>query len=242
MNLLLALVLSILLISCSDKGSGPTGADLISSVTLVSSESQEVSSSAISSSEMKSSSSHDLGSPTSTTPTIPNPVFGTLTTSDNAYATVVIGAQMWMAENSREAPISGRYWTYQSNSEDQGRYYDFEAAQSACPEGWHLPSIAEFNVLLGAVGGTSVAGQALKSMDLWTSVPGLNTYGFNARPSGYYDGFAMNNIGSNVSFWSTDSDPARDTFGYYLSMNVTDQTANLYSYKKSFGYSVRCLK
>lgn len=70
------------------------------------------------------------------------------------YKTVQIGNQIWMAENLNYE-IEGS-WCYDNNPEyaqKYGRLYTWEAAMKAAPEGWHLPSMAEFETLLAAVGG-----------------------------------------------------------------------------------------
>ena len=50
-----------------------------------------------------------------------------------------------------------------------------------CPEGWHLPSKADFETLLDSVGGQLVAGKVLKFQSGWNnSGNGTGSYGLYA--------------------------------------------------------------
>ncbi|MFA8434967.1 MAG: FISUMP domain-containing protein [Marinifilaceae bacterium] len=82
------------------------------------------------------------------------------------YQTVTIGNQTWFAENlAYEIPgkhitkdslwkINRTYdgWCYydndKSNGSKYGILYQWEAAKAACPEGWHLPTTQEWQVLV----------------------------------------------------------------------------------------------
>ena len=114
-----------------------------------------------------------------------------------------------------------------------------------CPEGWHLPTKAEFETLITAVGGQSTAGKVLKSTSGWrwnnSSVNGSDAFAFSALPAGhrggggYYDG-----EGNGVDFWSStegNSDYAYSMYLYYI-----NDVAYLSDDYKYYGYSVRCLK
>ena len=125
--------------------------------------------------------------------------------NDRTYRTVKIGKQTWMAENLN-LEMKGAYcYDYDSRKCDEyGRYYDWPTAvgkpdctykdtcgvapvvQGVCPDGWHLPSLEEWDALFEFVGGDFVAGAKLRSINGWSysKVDGSDTYGFRALPGG----------------------------------------------------------
>jgi uncharacterized protein (TIGR02145 family) len=177
------------------------------------------------------------------------------------YKTAKIGNQTWMAENLNYATSSGS-WCYGeggevydgnesvtlSNSEIQanwakyGRLYDWNTAKTACPTGWHLPSNAEWDELMTAVGGYSTAGTKLKSKSGWNdNGNGTDDYGFSALPGGlrYTDG-SFGNAG-NIGDWWTATEFGSGV-AYFWNMFYIFDDVDEYDSSKDAGYSVRCVK
>ena len=113
------------------------------------------------------------------------------------YKTVKIGSQTWMAENLRyntgaDCAIFDDYKCCNEKGLEycKEKFYSSIAASTACPPGWHLPSQAEFDTLINAVGGPSEAANSLKSTSGWfpdwngLKWNGSDGYGFNAEPVG----------------------------------------------------------
>lgn len=84
----------------------------------------------------------------------------------------------WMAQNLNVEMAESRC-QYDSDTDCQryGRLYTWEAANKACPAGWHLPSDEEWYVLASLYEGVDSAGQHLKS----TSLGGTNKSRFNIK-------------------------------------------------------------
>lgn len=115
--------------------------------------------------------------------------------------------------------------------------------QGICPDGWHLPTHAEWQTLFTAVGGSSTAGSKLKSQTGWKAYSGItneDAYSFSALPAGYYHGGAFFIVGNYVSFWSS-TEYSRDG-AYGMSLLYDDDNGYLYNRGKIAGFSVRCLR
>ena len=115
-----------------------------------------------------------------------------------------------------------------------------------CPENWHIPSLNEFETLIGSVGGDVVlfrstsgvpdVGRMLKSSVDWN---GNDEYGFSLLPAGGLDG----GFGYDIDLWTSTE--------YYSSMNGRAFYVWFSGYSNSVGYSrkekfyrtfVRCVK
>jgi uncharacterized protein (TIGR02145 family) len=180
------------------------------------------------------------------------------------YKTVTIGSQTWMAENLNYETANS--YCYNDSTEyctKYGRLYIWAAAMDSvgtwstngkgcgynktcsptypvrgiCPEGWHLPTKAEFETLFTAVGGQSTAGKVLKSTSGWNSSGnGTDAYAFSALPAGNrYSG-----EGDYAYFWSS-TEYASD-IAYYMGLGYGGRAELGHSYKYDGWYSVRCLK
>lgn len=81
------------------------------------------------------------------------------------------------------------YGNETKNCEFAGRYYDKKTIAEICPQGWHVPTQVEWEVLIETVGGFDIAEKMLKSNSGWkfdsTSNAGTDDYGFSAIPAGY---------------------------------------------------------
>ncbi len=163
----------------------------------------------------------------------------TLTDIDgNTYKTIRIGDRVWMAENLRVTrdragnPIPTYcYDDKVENCDVFGRLYTWEAALKAVPDGWHLPSDAEWKELVDHLGGSDDAGRKLAA--------GGST-GFEALPAGGAD-FRGNYLYRNeyALFWSsTEVDEQR---AYHQDVG-RDRTSRHFAARKGARVSVRCVK
>ena len=169
-------------------------------------------------------------------------VYGTLTDPRDGkiYKTVVIGTQTWMAENlNYEISDSWCYGNKEENCEKYGRLYTWAAAMSAVPNGWHLPTNEEWDILAANVGGEANAGTKLKSKNGWNSGNGTDDYGFAAFPAGRRHSDSFYDVGSYANFWTAienSSAAFTRSFGTGASMY-----SGIYN-KTDYAFSVRLVK
>ena len=201
------------------------------------------------------------------------------------YNTVTIGEQVWMAENlaylpSVVGPATGSdtdpyYYVYgfdggtvaeakaTANYITYGVLYNWPAALTACPSGWHLPSDAEWTQLEeyliangynydGTTTGNKIA-ISLASATGWyystnTGAIGNTDYpeyrnksGFSALPGGYrnYNGTFLI-IGSCGLWWG--STQASTYLAWFRNLVYGYSYVVRAGYGKDFGLSVRCLR
>ena len=164
------------------------------------------------------------------------------------YVTVTIGSQTWMAQNLNfKMDSSFCYENVDANCAKYGRLYSWAAAISACPNGWHLPSEAEWRTLFNVVGGYAIAGAMLKSTSGWYKTGNnFDSFGFSALPAGIRDGHGTiyyHGEGNVALFWSSTDSMADDSGAYYYLYLEEEDDARLDYYRdKNDGLSVRCLK
>lgn len=226
-----------------DPSTAPVRPSSSSSVTSVSSSSVESSSSEASSSS-QSSSSETSGSSSSVVPEDPSSVVtGTMTDNRDGqtYKTVKIGDQVWMAENLNFETDSS--FCYNDSAEycaKYGRLYVWTAAMDACPSDWHLPDLAEWRMLLAAVGGDSIAGMKLKSTSGWNSDGnGTDDFGFTVLPAGGWG--SKDFVGEAAAFWTSEWYGEYDDYAYGIRL-YTDTIVRKFYSNKYIGSSVRCVK
>lgn len=76
------------------------------------------------------------------------------------YDIVTIGTQTWFAENlnfDTGDNDSICFFLDETNCFIYGKLYEGTVAQTICPDGWHLPSIEEYQILIDYLGGLEVA-------------------------------------------------------------------------------------
>lgn len=155
------------------------------------------------------------------------------------YRTVKIGNLVWMGENLNFRADNS--WCSEDDvlrCNQYGRLYDWNTARDACPNGWHLPSRIEWDDLVQATGGSTVAGRKLKSRTQWN---GMDDFGFSALPGGYRDDQSSITHVDETGFWWSATESESGT-AYYRAMNST--SANVVdrdTRHKGEGFSVRCV-
>jgi uncharacterized protein (TIGR02145 family) len=164
------------------------------------------------------------------------------------YLTVQIGQQQWMAENmAYESESPGAIYREDTPFLDAfGRYYSWEVALEVCPEGWHLPSEDEWDLLAESLGGHKEAGGKMKRISMyWTAEidSTSNSSGFSALPAGFMEtpeDVTFTFMGDLGLFWTAGEKNRSDAFLRYVDIE-SDHLKDGSGGKES-GLSVRCLK
>ena len=168
-----------------------------------------------------------------------------------SYGVVKIGEQTWMAANLN-FETAGSFCPEgdSRNCKRLGRLYSWAEAASVCPEGWRLPTKADFEKLIaemlkgGVASSKGDAGAALKAKDGWFKKGnGSDVLGFKALPAGFRgaDG-KFDGIGGYAYFWSaTEDDEFPESLAYYLFLSFSSDAASLNAFAKEDYRSVRCV-
>ena len=158
-----------------------------------------------------------------------------------SYKIAKIGKQTWMAENLNfNAKGSECYDKKADNCAKYGRLYNWNAAKQACPEGWHLPSDAEWSTLTDFIGDD--AGKKLKAKSGWDrGGNGTDNYGFSALPGGLdFSDNQFNNVGSLGRWWSSTENRSQLVWGQGIDFN--SNFVGRYEFPTSTLFSIRCVK
>ncbi len=184
----------------------------------------------------------------------------------NIYHTVTIGNQVWMVENLRYLPsvvgpdtsseTTPYYYVYgyngtsvtdakaNANYKSYGVLYNWVAAQTAVPAGWHLPTDAEWTQLTNYLGGENVAGGKLKETSTihWISPNegATNETGFTALPGGRCVYGTFIDLRNDGVWWSASD------YIYWCAlareMGYNYSNVNSHIYDREVGASVRCIR
>jgi uncharacterized protein (TIGR02145 family) len=195
---------------------------------------------------------------------------GVIDSDCNNYNVVIIGNQIWMAENLKTTkyndgtPIplitdntawgnltTPGYCWYDNDQatygDTYGALYNWYTVETGklCPVGWHVPTHAEWTTLCDYLGGEYVAGGKLKEecYEHWNSPNegATNETGFTALPGGHR--FKDGTVFVHMGssgYWWTTTEYF--TYVYYWAMSADESNLFHYDAYKEFGYSVRCLK
>jgi uncharacterized protein (TIGR02145 family) len=186
------------------------------------------------------------------------------------YKAVTISNQTWMVENLNvnvflngdtipEAKSVNDWisaskneqaaWCYYDNTisdgQSLGKLYNWYAVndkRGLVPEGWRVPSKADFSQLIENMGGEKLAGAKLKSVNIWSEKgKGTNESGFTALPSGmrqFNGGFSNK---TDYSYLWSSTDRVKDN-AWYFGLSDKNAIAKTFFSQKGNGFSIRCIK
>jgi uncharacterized protein (TIGR02145 family) len=190
-------------------------------------------------------------------------------TSAVCLPTIVIGTQQWMNKNldvafykngdpipqvtdgATWAALTTGAWCYYNNDSTLGNtygklynWYAVNDTRGLAPQGWHIPSDAEWTTLSTSLGGEAVAGGKMKEAGTlnWASpnTGGNNNSGFAALPGGFRQNAQFGLVGSWGSWWSFTPVDDTNVWGRFILNNDGFLGRGLTA--KTYGYYVRCVK
>ena len=178
----------------------------------------------------------------------------------NTYKVVRINNTFWMAQNLKNSQgmtpltstqLPGAWSTstacccyYAGNSsypayKEMGLLYNSVAMKkNLCPDGWHVPTAAEWKEMVDFLGGENVAGGKLKDKDNATywknNIGATNETGFTAQGSGYMSNGIASFFQLMGMYWTSDMKVYEVE---NASTRVKTEAGNAQN-----GYSIRCIK
>lgn len=197
----------------------------------------------------------------------PDLTYGSISDIDgNAYKTIQIGSQTWMAENLKTTKFNDNttvpfvtevtiwsalstpgYSWYNNDSIAYGALYNWYSVNTGklCPTGWHVPSDAEWTGLTTYLGGDSIAGDKIKEEGIlhWIApnTGATNESGLTGLPGGYRNDIGtFGNVKKIGYWWSSTSFNTVDAYYRFISSDYEPVIRSNSSQKG--GFSVRCLK
>jgi len=183
----------------------------------------------------------------------------------NVYATIDVGSLRWMSENLRtghyndgipiikvdnqeetEVSKNGVFSIYdddEQNDQVYGRLYNGHAVLTGklCPDGWHIPTDAEWETLIQAMGGEQIAGRHLKSKSgslAGADILSTDSVGFSALLGGVR-GDKYSQIGQYGVWWT--STTYLISMAWYYSLGVDSDFIGAHYAELNHGFSCRCV-
>ncbi len=166
------------------------------------------------------------------------------------WTNLTTGAWIWSGNNSTTGAVYGKLYNLYALTDPRG----------LLPNGWHLPSFAEWITLSNTLGGRSVAGGKMKVLGtanwITPNTGANNSSGFTGLPGGAVSasgtGTATSvwslNAGSSIGVWWAGTSNAMrlnnnnallDTGSYFTGIRIINTTSTFTKYR---GLSVRLVK
>ena len=203
--------------------------------------------------------------------------YGTMTDQEgNVYKTIVIGTQTWMAENLRTTKFRdgtgipnigygkwqiyepGVYCSYNNNTDPvsiatYGRLYNWYTVtnnHNIAPNGWHVPSDAEWTTLINYLGGEAVAGGKMKETGtthwITPNTGATNESGFTGLPSGLRGSNvpepSFSFMGEGSYYWTSTEPGPNYAVGNFCRLSCDMTSVYRYDSYKMQGFAVRLVK
>jgi len=190
--------------------------------------------------------------------------------TSQSISSVTICNQVWMNKNldvstyrngdpipevtdtAQWANLTTGAWCYYNNDPANGaiygklyNWYAVNDPRGLAPQGWHIPTDAEWTTLSTLLGGDAAAGGKMKTTGTtrWTTpnTSATNESGFAGLPGGarYYDG-TFSTVGGYGYWWSATEN--NSTKASFRRLDYDNGSLNSYNNRKIIGFSVRLVK
>lgn len=178
----------------------------------------------------------------------------------NKYATIKLGEQTWMQQNLRvfHSPSGEEIeaFIYENDStllETYGCLYTWhtvmngsteEGSRGICPEGWHVPSDADFKQLEMFLGMNETEANATniwRGTDVGTKLKNGGTSGYNALLCGRRSPSGRYSLAGRMEYMWTSSEYGNNGWRRCLDLYAND-VGRWNTFSKDYGFSLRCVK
>lgn len=176
------------------------------------------------------------------------------------YWAINLDGTEWMSQNLGWRGAGAPFYNAEVMANVLGQYYSWEAAQTACPEGWRLPTDEEVKALALSFGGvedenggmTGIAGDFMADLyfngetlwPYWPQIQITNATSLYMIPTGYavVDGsmYLFSEMESYSVFWTASEQEGKGVYRYIFE----DQNNLMFGLgsKTGFAAPVRCIK
>ena len=168
---------------------------------------------------------------------------------ESEYYYIPLGELDWFRNNLAWTGEGLAYENADVTSYPLGRYYTWDEAMEACPEGWRLPTNEEW-AFLGEDAGPLMCDAYLNSKKMWEFWPGVkrtNTLSLAVIPSGYALPAITTPIYKRLydyaAFWTSTVSEEDSRMAAYRYIYVEEnEVRSAYAEKGSLALSVRCVR
>ena len=120
--------------------------------------------------------------------------------------------------------------------------------QGICPNGWYLPSSAEWRNLIETVGGSTAATKLKTASGWYDDGNGTDEYFFSLLPSGYsgsmtdrYDTY-LRDVGQETGFWLPIASDSNNAYDVSITNESVGMSGEFYALSKLYCRPVRCVR
>ena len=157
-------------------------------------------------------------------------------TNNADWANLTTGAWCYYNNDFRNGAIYGKLYNWYAVNDPRG----------IAPQGWHVANNSDWNILIDYLGGSNLAGGALKESGYnhWPhpNTGATNSSGFGILPGGYRQQTTgmFYNINVTAELWSATQ--ANTNEANHINIGSTSAQVSQVSYLKTMGFSVRLIK